>query len=64
MTDVELIELLRGDSPLNKARQQFSWGCARIEQSMAQRKSLNPIQMRIMEFDIVKKIAKELGVEL
>ena len=56
MTDNEVIELLRGDSPLNKARQIFSSYSAMIEQGYQQRKPIGPIEMRRLEFEAVEKI--------
>lgn len=64
MTDLELIDLLKSDTPLNRARQQFSFGCGRIEQAQSQRTPLGPIDVRRMEFEVVRKIAKELGIEI
>lgn len=62
MTDQECIELLRGDSQLNRARQLFSSWSARIEQAQAQRSSLSPIEMRKMEFQAVEAIAIALTI--
>ena len=56
MTDSEVLELLRGDSPLNKARQIFSSYSAMIEQGYQQRKPIGPIDMRRLEFEAVQKI--------
>jgi hypothetical protein len=56
MTDDEVIAELRSDSPLNKARQQFSSWSARIEQKGQQRRPLTPIEMRRMEFEAVQAI--------
>jgi hypothetical protein len=58
MTDREVIEALESDSPLNQARQKFSYWSARIEQAGQQRRALSPIAMRRMEFEAVKDIAK------
>jgi hypothetical protein len=56
-TDAEVMALLRdNDSPLNKARAQFSFGCARIEQAGQQRNPPSPIEMRRMEFEAVEKM--------
>ena len=64
MTDGQVITELRTTSSLNRARRQFSNWSGKIEQAGAQRKPLTPIEMRRMEFDAVRAIAKELGVEL
>lgn len=62
-TDAEVMELLRGDSALNKARQVFGSASAQIEQAGQQRHSLPPIEMRRMEFEAVEKIAAALAPE-
>ena len=64
MTDAEIIAEIRTTSPLNNARQEFRFACARIEQAGMQRKPLTAIEERRMEFDAVRQIAKALGVEL
>lgn len=58
-----MAELLNQTSPLNKARQQFSFGWARIEQACAQRKPPSSIEIRHMEFEVVIKILKAFGVD-
>lgn len=62
MTDQEVIQELRSDSRLNKARAVFSGECGCIDQASRQRTPLSPIEMRRMEFDAIKKIAAALGV--
>lgn len=64
MTDKEVMEALRSDTLLNKARAVFSSESARIEQAGMQRRPAGPIEMRRMEFEAVKKIATALGVEV
>lgn len=64
MTDKELFEELRSTSPLNRARKHFSSWCAKIEQAGQQHTPLTAIEMRKMEFEAIKAIAKELGVIL
>lgn len=64
ITDEEVLKALREDTPLNRARRIFSAESAHIEQAGMQRQPLSPIEMRRMEFEAVKKIAKELGVEI
>lgn len=51
LNDNEVMELLRGDSILNKARQVFSSYSAMIEQSRE-----GPIEIRRLEFEAVQKI--------
>lgn len=58
MTDKDVIEELKSQSPLNKARQEFSSACARIEQAGLQRKPPSPIEIRRMEFEAVTRILK------
>lgn len=64
MTDEQVIEKLRSDTPLNKARAQFSHRSASIEQASQQRVGLSPIQWRRMEFEAVFQIAEALGVHV
>jgi hypothetical protein len=64
MTDKEVMEALRSDTLLNKARAVLSGECGRIEQAGMQRRSAGPIEMRRMEFEAVRKIAAVLGVEV
>lgn len=54
--DDEVLELLRGNSALNKARQVFSSYSAMIEQSLEQSKPIGPIEIRRLEFEAVQKI--------
>ena len=56
MTDDEVMAELRSDSVLNKARSAFSGWSGKIEQAMAQRRPISPIEMRRMEFEAVKVI--------
>lgn len=60
----KIIELLKSDKPINKARTEFSSSAAAIEQASMQRKSLNPIEMRRMQFNAVEKITQALGVNI
>lgn len=64
MTDAEVMEELRSDSPLNRARKAFSSACGRIEQDGGQRKPSGPVEIRRMEFEAVKAIAAELGITI
>lgn len=56
MTDEQMLALLKGDSPFNRARQQFSNWSGKIDQSQRQRQALSPIEMRKMEFAAVEAI--------
>lgn len=56
MTDEQMLAILKGDAPFNRARQQFSNWSAKIEQAQSQRQSLSPIEMRKMEFAAVEAI--------
>jgi hypothetical protein len=64
MTDAEVMAELRSDTPLNRARGVFSDRWAGLEQAGMQRRTPGPIEVRRMEFEAVKAIAKALGVEL
>jgi len=55
-TDDEVMDLLRNDTPLNRARREFSSASGRIEQAGLQRTPLSPIDIRRMEFEAVEKI--------
>lgn len=61
MSDAEVMEALRGDTPFNRARQQFSWACGRIEQAQLQRTPISPIEIRRMEFEAVKSIVAAMS---
>jgi hypothetical protein len=61
MTDQEVMEALRSDTPFNRARREFSAACGRIEQAGQQRSALSPIEMRRMEFEAVRKIEAALN---
>lgn len=56
LNDNEVVELLRGNSTLNKARQVFSSYSAMIEQSLEQSRPIGPIEIRRLEFEAVQKI--------
>jgi hypothetical protein len=60
MTDAEVMEALRADTPLNRARQKFSSAYAKIEQAALQRKPPGPVEIRRMEFEAVKAIEAAL----
>ena len=63
INEKEIIELLKGDSALNKARQVFSSYSAMIENGMQQRVSLCPIEVRRLEFEAVLKIKEIFDAE-
>lgn len=54
MTTEEIMNELRSESALNKARAIFSGYSGKIEQRSAQ--GLGPIEMRGLEFEAVRKI--------
>jgi hypothetical protein len=56
MTDREVLDELQKETPLNLARREFSSWRAKIEQAGQQRKPLDPIELRRMEFEAVKSI--------
>lgn len=56
LNDNEVVELLRSNSTLNKARQVFSSYSAMIEQSLEQSRPIGPIEIRRLEFEAVQKI--------
>lgn len=56
MTDDEVMALIKGDSPLNKARQIFSSYSAMIEQDQMQRRPSGPIEILRMQFEAVQRI--------
>ena len=56
LNDNEVLELLRGDSALNKARIVFSSYSAMIDQLFEQSKPPGPIETRRLEFEAVQKI--------
>lgn len=62
--DAQTSAALRLDTPLNRARAQFSHACGRIEQAGQQRRPAGIIEIRRMEFEAVAAIAKALGVEI
>ena len=49
-TDKEVMTLMMGKSPLNAARQAFSFACAALERVDS------PIERRRLEFEAVEKI--------
>lgn len=61
MTDEEVVKLLSGNTPFNRARLQFSNWSGRLENAHSQRKPVGIVDMRRMEFQAIIDIAKELG---
>jgi hypothetical protein len=62
--DAETTAALREDTPLNRARREFSSACARIEQEGMQRRPAGIIEIRRMEFEAVAAIVAALGLEM
>lgn len=62
-TDAEVMEALRADTPLNRARAKFSGFCGRIEQEGMQRRPVGPIEIRRLEFEAVEAIAAALSID-
>lgn len=54
----EIVELLRSNGRLNRARQQFSNWRAKISNLQEQRTSLSPVEMRRLEFEAVEAIVQ------
>jgi len=63
-TDAEVMDVLRGDDPLSRARTVFSSSCARIEQAGAQRRPAGIVEIRRMEIEAVERIVAALGLEM
>lgn len=64
MSDAEFMAELRSDTKFNRARQKFSSWSGKIDQAQLQSRALSPVELRKMEFQAVREIAKELGLEL
>jgi hypothetical protein len=64
MTDAEVLEALKSDTPLNRARAVFRSASAQIETAQEQRSPPGPIEVRRMEFEAVRRIAAAMGVEV
>lgn len=62
MTDQEVLAELQKDTPLSRARREFSSWSAKIEQAGAQRKPLTSIQLRRMEFEAAQRIVAAYGI--
>jgi hypothetical protein len=58
----EIMAALRADTPLNRARAIFSSYAAKLEQAAMQRRPIDPIEARGLEFEATTKIADALGV--
>jgi len=61
-TDAEILETMKLDTPLGRARLAFSSHAAKIEQACGQRTAPTIFELRLMEFEAVVAIAKALGV--
>lgn len=64
MTDEEVMFHIRKNTRLNRVRQVFSGAVGRLEQAGQQRRPPTAIELRRMEFEAVRKIAAELGVQI
>lgn len=64
MTDEEVMTELGSNSRWDFARAAFSHQVGRLEQAEQQRRPLTPIDRRRLEFEAIKIIARELGVDL
>ena len=64
MTDAEVLTELRSDSPLNQARKALSGVAGSLEQAGQQRRPANPIEIRRMEFEGVRRIVEALGMKM
>jgi hypothetical protein len=64
MTDQEVIDALRSDTPLNRVRRELSAAIGRAEQAERQRRPPGPIERRRQEFEAARRIAAVLGVTL
>lgn len=64
VTNEEILAEMKSGSLLNKARAAFSDAWAELDQAGMQRVKPTIFDIRQMEFDAVKRIAKVLGVEL
>lgn len=60
-TNAQVMTELRSDTPLNRARAQFSSYAARIEQEANQRDPAGPIELRRIEFEAVEAILAAYG---
>lgn len=61
MTDEEVMTALRSDTPLNRARREFSSAWAALEQDGMQRQPSGIIEIRRREFEATQKIAAALS---
>jgi hypothetical protein len=64
LTITEVVQEMRSGSPLAKARSVLEIAMATIEQGMAQRKPLTVCEVRNIEFEAVRKIAANFGVDV
>lgn len=64
MSGREIIETLRGDSPLSRVHAILSDACGAIEQAGMQRHPPSPIEARRMELQTANRICALFGVGL
>ena len=63
-SNASVLAAMQADTPLSRARAAFSAECARIEQACTQRRVPDIYDLRRMEFEAVRRIARALGVEI
>lgn len=56
MTDQQVLDELRSYSLLNRVRRLMTSSAAGIEQALAQRRPVSPVEVRRMEFDAARKL--------
>lgn len=56
LTDREILEAMRADTPINRVRMLFGREFARIDTAFRQRTALSPIEYRRMEFEAAEKL--------
>jgi hypothetical protein len=62
-SNASVLAAMQADTPLSRARAAFSAERARIEQACARRRMPDIYDLRRMEFEAVRRIARALGVE-
>jgi hypothetical protein len=62
-TNAQVMEALRSDTPLNRARGVFSSEYATIEGACLQRRRPGPVEIRRMEFEATRKIVAAIGFD-
>jgi len=56
LSDREVLDAMKEDTPVNRVRRVFSGEAARIEQAGMQRLTPGPIEYRRMEFEAAEKL--------